>query len=263
MRRVVLSALVASLLVGCSREEPGEPSAGTISDTSIVSSAPTTSEITITTTTISPDETPTTDSQTTTVVTPTTIVPSASPPECDLAAIAADVDTTGLIINDCVGGWMITQFGACTECESVQPYHAEAGVWKAYFPLYINCWYGQGAVYDGQSTEIRNALISLTYIFSGGWDCVTVDQYYQPERAQGQLKFGDIGNRVKTLQTALVALGFLDESLYHQKADGMYGPKTVKAVMNFQYSENLTVDGVAGMQTHAALKLQYPNPINN
>ena len=43
MRYVVLSALVASLLVGCSREEPEKPSAGTVSDTSIVVTAPTTS----------------------------------------------------------------------------------------------------------------------------------------------------------------------------------------------------------------------------
>ena len=91
-----------------------------------------------------------------------------------------------------------------------------------------------------------------------GSDCITVKQYYQPERAQGQLKFGDIGNRVKTLQTALVALGFLDESFYDERADGMYGPRTVKAVMNFQYSKNMTVDGIAGMHTHTALKLQFP-----
>ena len=43
MRCVVLSALVASLLVGCSREEPEKHSAGTVSDTSIVVTAPTTS----------------------------------------------------------------------------------------------------------------------------------------------------------------------------------------------------------------------------
>jgi len=43
MRRVVLSVLVAFLLAGCSSEEPGEPSAGTVSDTSIVVTAPTTS----------------------------------------------------------------------------------------------------------------------------------------------------------------------------------------------------------------------------
>ena len=43
MRRVVLSALVASLLVGCSSEEPEKLSAGTGSNTSIVVTAPTTS----------------------------------------------------------------------------------------------------------------------------------------------------------------------------------------------------------------------------
>ena len=233
--------LVTSLLSACS-----------IGGASSTQDSPTLSDSTITTTTISPDQTPTTDTQTTTIATPTTIVPSASPPECDLAALAADVDTTGLYIVDCIGDWMITQYGGCTECEGVTPYHAEAGVWKPYSQLYIRCWYGPYVVYLGQSTEIRNALISLTYIFSMGSDCITVKQYYQPERAQGQLKFGDIGNRVKTLQTALVALGFLDE-----RADGMYGPQTVRAVMNFQYSKNLAVDGIAGMHTHAALQLQY------
>ena len=43
MRCVVLSALAVSLLAGCLHEEPQKPSTGTVSDTSIVSSAPTTS----------------------------------------------------------------------------------------------------------------------------------------------------------------------------------------------------------------------------
>jgi hypothetical protein len=43
MRCFVLSALVASLLVGCSSEEPEKLSAGTGSNTSIVVTAPTTS----------------------------------------------------------------------------------------------------------------------------------------------------------------------------------------------------------------------------
>ena len=43
MRYVALSALVASLLAGCLREEPEKPIAVSNSDTSIVSSAPTTS----------------------------------------------------------------------------------------------------------------------------------------------------------------------------------------------------------------------------
>ncbi|TRZ72282.1 MAG: hypothetical protein D4R95_05390 [Actinobacteria bacterium] len=32
----------------------------------------------------------------------------------------------------------------------------------------------------------------------------------------------------------------------------------MRAVMNFQYSKNMTVDGIAGMHTHLALKLQFP-----
>ena len=76
---------------------------------------------------------------------------------------------------------------------------------------------------------------------------------YHPEKAQGQLKFGDIGNRVKALQTALINKGFLDDS-----ADGSYGPNTMRAVMNFQYSENLTADALAGADTHEALGLKFP-----
>ena len=43
MRRSALFVLVASFLAGCSREEPEKLSAGTVSDTSIVVTAPTAS----------------------------------------------------------------------------------------------------------------------------------------------------------------------------------------------------------------------------
>jgi hypothetical protein len=43
MRRAALFVLVASFLAGCSREEPEKLSAGTVSDTSIVVTAPTAS----------------------------------------------------------------------------------------------------------------------------------------------------------------------------------------------------------------------------
>jgi hypothetical protein len=238
---------VASLLTACS-----------IGGASSTQELPVLSDSTITTTTVSPDELPAADSQ-------TTIVRSASLPECDFAAIAGDAESKGMGVVECVGDWMITQESGCGECETLTPWHAESGVWKPYFPLYIVCW--TGYVDERESPEIANARNALAYIYSRGVTSCdgTLVRDYQPERAQGRLKFGDFGDRVKRLQTALVALGFLDESIYVDNEDsiyeaGMYGWQTTKAVMNFQYSANLTTDGVAGMETHAALKLPYPQP---
>jgi hypothetical protein len=57
------------------------------------------------------------------------------------------------------------------------------------------------------------------------------------------------GSQVKVLQQALTALGFSPG-----KADGDYGPSTVKAVQQFQTSKGLTPDGVVGPATLAALQ---------
>jgi peptidoglycan hydrolase-like protein with peptidoglycan-binding domain len=67
------------------------------------------------------------------------------------------------------------------------------------------------------------------------------------------LLYGDIGPRVTALQEALVSTGFLEDV-----ADGQYGPATIKAVMNFQFSQNIPVDGIAGPNTHALLGIAYP-----
>jgi peptidoglycan hydrolase-like protein with peptidoglycan-binding domain len=58
---------------------------------------------------------------------------------------------------------------------------------------------------------------------------------------------------VAALQEALISQGFLQTS-----ADGEYGPATIRAVMNFQYSQNIPVDGFAGPNTHALLGIAYP-----
>jgi peptidoglycan hydrolase-like protein with peptidoglycan-binding domain len=62
------------------------------------------------------------------------------------------------------------------------------------------------------------------------------------------LKPNDTGSDVKTLQHALVALGYLKG-----KADGFYGPKTTAAVTKFQQAAHLKADGIAGSKTLAAL----------
>ena len=57
------------------------------------------------------------------------------------------------------------------------------------------------------------------------------------------LQRGDSGSAVKALQQRLVQLGYLSA------ADGIYGPKTVNAVADFQRNNGLTADGIAGTMT--------------
>jgi cytoskeletal protein RodZ len=62
------------------------------------------------------------------------------------------------------------------------------------------------------------------------------------------LRPGDEGERVRQLQTDLVALGYSTGGI-----DGKYGPATEEAVREFQESSGLVVDGIAGQATLAAL----------
>lgn len=62
------------------------------------------------------------------------------------------------------------------------------------------------------------------------------------------LKQGSSGSDVKTLQTKLKRWGY-----YTGAIDGIFGPKTLEAVKYFQRRNKLTVDGIVGAKTLAAL----------
>jgi peptidoglycan hydrolase-like protein with peptidoglycan-binding domain len=99
------------------------------------------------------------------------------------------------------------------------------------------------------------------------FDCNGEELDYHPETARGPLKFGDTGDRVKALQTALTSLGHFEESdgpesyeidfATDGKATGVYGPLTIRAVMNFQYTVGIDPNGIAEPSTFAALELEY------
>lgn len=63
------------------------------------------------------------------------------------------------------------------------------------------------------------------------------------------LKPGQSGTAVSQLQRALARAGFSPGSV-----DGAYGAATTQAVTRFQQAHGLTADGIAGMQTLAALR---------
>lgn len=64
------------------------------------------------------------------------------------------------------------------------------------------------------------------------------------------LKEGSQGYLVENLQTRLNNLGFDSGS-----ADGVFGPQTEQAVIDFQEDRNLQVDGLVGLETEGALGL--------
>lgn len=63
------------------------------------------------------------------------------------------------------------------------------------------------------------------------------------------ISYGSKGDRVRSLQQALITLGYLKGT-----PDGIFGSKTRTAVKAFQRSNNLSVDGAAGKKTLTAIQ---------
>ena len=64
----------------------------------------------------------------------------------------------------------------------------------------------------------------------------------------GSLRRGSTGTQVRSLQARLIELGFLSGS-----ADGIFGQKTMAAVIAFQKANKLKADGIAGVRTMSQL----------
>lgn len=71
-------------------------------------------------------------------------------------------------------------------------------------------------------------------------------------------KYGSRGDEVKTIQQKLKDWGY-----YTGSVDGIYGSKTVEAVKKFQEKNGLTVDGIAGEKTLAAMGIQSSSSSSN
>lgn len=68
------------------------------------------------------------------------------------------------------------------------------------------------------------------------------------------LRRGDRGDAVKTMQTMLIKCGY---SCGNAGADGIFGSGTESAVRKFQKTSKLSVDGLYGPKTKAALEIAY------
>ncbi|WP_026477142.1 spore cortex-lytic enzyme [Alkaliphilus transvaalensis] len=69
------------------------------------------------------------------------------------------------------------------------------------------------------------------------------------------LSWGSRGEEVREVQSRLTRWGYMEGAV-----DGVYGAETYRGVRNFQQSNGLTVDGVIGPQTRAALGMPTTTP---
>ncbi|QUC67564.1 peptidoglycan-binding domain-containing protein [Aristaeella hokkaidonensis] len=102
-----------------------------------------------------------------------------------------------------------------------------------------------------KTTEKLPAVLKsiLPEIATGGRDPVFGGDY-------STLCNGSVGNRVKTVQTILIAMGYLGGS-----ADGIYGTNTENAVRKYQEASGMSsTDGIAGPLTLANLYLYATSP---
>jgi hypothetical protein len=72
------------------------------------------------------------------------------------------------------------------------------------------------------------------------------------------LRQGSRGNDVSAIQQALKGYGF-----YGGVVDGLFGPKTAKAVKDFQNMTGIKVDAIVGPQTRGKIEEWGNNPQNN
>lgn len=76
-----------------------------------------------------------------------------------------------------------------------------------------------------------------------------------------RLRSGDTGKDVRELQTYLLRGGYLPKGNKAKKIppaiDGDFGPRTKKAVQNFQRKNKLAADGIVGPATIKALRSKY------
>ncbi len=170
-------------------------------------------------------------------------VPSA---QCTASAIGADTGFEPAYSPNCVGAWVLTRIEACpddAECEGADVFRWTDNGWTYRGYFYAMC--APALAKAGMPPAIGEE-------FVGTWDSCDWAKYVVPEPATGPLELADEGERVRQLQLALIGRGLLFDV-----ADGQYGPNTEAAVIDLQFLNGLTPDGIAGANTHAALGLPF------
>lgn len=93
----------------------------------------------------------------------------------------------------------------------------------------------------------RKLILALAVLFAVNIAIITVVQII-PSAGAASYKRGSSGDTVKEIQQRLSDWGYYSGSI-----DGIYGSKTEEAVKKFQQTNGLTVDGICGSATLAAI----------
>ena len=119
------------------------------------------------------------------------------------------------------------------------------------YEIAYRAYYGDTFYYVGVSGGWYH-LLNGYYINSGYVQRISdsdIGEYYNGSSGTGSYKYGDTGDMVSWIQSALTTLGYYTGSI-----SGHYGGQTEDAVKDFQYAKGLTADGIAGSKTIAALQ---------
>ena len=108
-------------------------------------------------------------------------------------------------------------------------------------------------LYIGENMKVSKKIIAIICIVFTMAVCIGTSVYKfnyaeQYVAVALTLKQGSTGTTVKTLQQKLKNWGY-----YTGAVDGIYGAQTVSSVKSFQRKNGLTVDGIAGPKTLAAM----------
>ena len=92
---------------------------------------------------------------------------------------------------------------------------------------------------------LKNKVLGIILILS---IVIILGIIFRINEASALSKYGSTGSEVRQIQTKLKRWGY-----YNGNIDGIYGSQTLKAVKEFQKKNGLTVDGIVGEKTLAAL----------
>ena len=104
-----------------------------------------------------------------------------------------------------------------------------------------------------KKTIISMIIIILTFAIF-----ISYNIFFRNNEVEALSKYGSRGDEVTQIQTKLKRWGY-----YNGSIDGIYGTQTQKAVRYFQSKNGLTVDGIAGKNTLAAMGINSSNNSNS
>ena len=104
-----------------------------------------------------------------------------------------------------------------------------------------------------KKTIISMIIIILTFAIF-----ISYNIFFRNNEVEALSKYGSRGDEVTQIQTKLKRWGYYTGSI-----DGIYGTQTQKAVRYFQSKNGLTVDGIAGKNTLAAMGIYSSSNSNS